>query len=429
MLAQSLGLIATGALGASAFMIPAGIVQAQDTSNVQVFDPKNQLYRLPCPGCAFATAAVSEKDFLETEEKDFFIQGGANELLLNFTVTDEQTLEVNGQTIYPRFTSNRKVERHIVQVPASASLADIEAGNARQAVLEITGDGTFWNEEEAITDAGDMLIPMSYWVFQLENVDMELSQVYIEMLRTAEGELLITSIDEHGSLRRPKQQSQPISPEGMQHIKDGKHALGQAVDAAHCGSLPEVLCRVKNMVEAKINALKGPHPPKRLGCTGKPHFANGVLPTHRRPGFRLVDMPKEGEESVPSFHGMRPHHHQPNGHPHHGFHGRHHHHRHSFFHAFMRGLHLIVIPTLIGVACGMLVSVVGLVVGHFISFVWIRFVRGGRQGYQSVSLDDNAAVAAAEDEKIVYEVDAAQEEALPVYEDAPAYEADVKTEQ
>jgi len=72
MLAQSLGLVATGALGASAFMIPAGLVQAGEAlESVQVFDPKNQIYRLPCPGCAFPTSSVGEESVKADEDMDF----------------------------------------------------------------------------------------------------------------------------------------------------------------------------------------------------------------------------------------------------------------------------------------------------------------------------------------------------------------------
>jgi len=309
-----------------------------------------------------------------------------------------------------------------MQVPASASLQDIENGDVRHADLKITGDAMSWMEEETITDAGDALLPMTYWILDLEEQKMQLSQVNIELLRTAEGELLITSIDS-----KP-----PMAPDfdfiGLPiKIVDDVPAHEVAQDAEDCG--PFTLCGFKASMKAledKIQSMRGPRPHGRPGC-GKgrrPH--NGVLPTHRRPGFLH---PEGKEDGVPSFHGMRPHHHDAN-HPHHGHHGRHH---HSFFHTFMRGVHMIVIPTLIGVACGMFASVVGMIVGHLVSYMWIRFVRGGRPGYQSVSLDDTAAVeeaAAANDEKIVYEV-AAEEEPLPVYEDAPAYEveADAKTEQ
>lgn len=81
-----------------------------------------------------------------------------------------------------------------------------------------------------------------------------------------------------------------------------------------------------------------------------------------------------------------------------------------------------------GVAVGMIVSLVGLFIGRLISFLWIHFYRGGRRGYQSVSLDDEEEIAEEDDmEKKSYVV-LEQSEPLPVYEEAPAYEEIEKEE-
>ena len=67
-----------------------------------------------------------------------------------------------------------------------------------------------------------------------------------------------------------------------------------------------------------------------------------------------------------------------------------------------------------GVAVGMIVSVIGLVVGRTIGFLWIKLARGGRRG--SVSAVENG-----ESDSMLEKM-----EAPPVYEDAPAYVVDEK---
>lgn len=79
-----------------------------------------------------------------------------------------------------------------------------------------------------------------------------------------------------------------------------------------------------------------------------------------------------------------------------------------------------------GIAVGMTVSLVGLLVGRLIGFFWIKFYRGGRRGYASVALDETTADA-IDDEKEVMS-DGKAEEAPPVYEEAPAYEEAVRDE-
>ena len=66
---------------------------------------------------------------------------------------------------------------------------------------------------------------------------------------------------------------------------------------------------------------------------------------------------------------------------------------------------------------GMFVSLVGMTVGRVIAFLWIKYRRGGQRGYASVAqseVDDETV------EKGLVEVN--EDEPLPEYEAAPAYE-------
>lgn len=95
-------------------------------------------------------------------------------------------------------------------------------------------------------------------------------------------------------------------------------------------------------------------------------------------------------------------------------------------HAFTRGLAAVLIPTLAGVAVGMTVSLLGLMVGRLIGFLWIKYYRGGRRGYASVALDESTADKADAEKEVMIEEETP--EAPPVYEDAPAYEEAVKAQ-
>ena len=80
------------------------------------------------------------------------------------------------------------------------------------------------------------------------------------------------------------------------------------------------------------------------------------------------------------------------------------------------GVVAILIPVMAGIFVGLTVSMVGLLVGKMIGFLWIKFVRGGKRGYASVALDEETADGEMDKKEIEHA------EAPPVYEDAPAYE-------
>jgi hypothetical protein len=92
------------------------------------------------------------------------------------------------------------------------------------------------------------------------------------------------------------------------------------------------------------------------------------------------------------------------GKPHHGHHGRpgpnrpfRHHHRHGGFARFLRGIVLhVFIPVLIGIMVGITASLIGMVAGHIVIFVWRTvFRRGQRQQYTQVKQQE-----AGDDEEV-----------------------------
>lgn len=78
----------------------------------------------------------------------------------------------------------------------------------------------------------------------------------------------------------------------------------------------------------------------------------------------------------------------------------------------------MLIPVVAGVSVGLAVSLMGLVVGRLIGWVWARFAR------KQVN-DSRAAMggdADVEEGKGLIFAEEEDAEALPAYEDAPAYE-------
>jgi hypothetical protein len=69
---------------------------------------------------------------------------------------------------------------------------------------------------------------------------------------------------------------------------------------------------------------------------------------------------------------------------------------------------------------GMFVSLIGMLVGRLISFLWIKFGRGGQRGYASVAQTEQDTESA--EKGIVLLENDVDEESLPKYEDAPAYD-------
>lgn len=82
----------------------------------------------------------------------------------------------------------------------------------------------------------------------------------------------------------------------------------------------------------------------------------------------------------------------------------------------MRGFVAVLIPVVAGISVGLAVSLLGLVVGRVISALWTRYAGTGERGAvreeEYVEEGKGLMLAGEEDE----------EEALPAYEDAPAYE-------
>jgi hypothetical protein len=453
------------ALGASAFLTPPGVALASNdlALTASPLNAKAFALQIPCSECVFSP----KKDEIQDEAEDdvFWITGGANSVVLNFTVSEDgERLALNGEDIYPmEFLAESLAKLHVDQVPSTTTWEDIQSGNARSTPLQLTGSGVTIDSEEEISPEGDVMIAIKHTIFELEEQPVSIDAVSIKLLKTSDGELLIAHVETVERLPPPPEEEldrflPPIeeimnefeenskSSPRPHHHKGHKGHKGHKDHKDHeddeddedkdedededhkgshsehhgyskeCGMLPTALCKLKNAIEAKVHGMKTGM--KKGGCHGgkgkvrPPHI--GKLPGHIRPHFMRPE--HDGEAPPPRHHG-RPHHMRPHG-------QQRHHHDKGFMHSFSSGFTAVLIPTLAGIAVGMTVSLLGLLVGRLISFLWIKLYRGGRRGYASVALDDTVDESENEKEVISKKSVMLEEdvEALPAYEQAPAYE-------
>ena len=112
---------------------------------------------------------------------------------------------------------------------------------------------------------------------------------------------------------------------------------------------------------------------------------------------------------LPKFAGKFP----PNGH-----HAPEAHHHSTFARIARRFVFMVLIPVLVGIATGAVASALGLLVGHSIVSVWVRFRAGRKGAYQHVE----EAEEEDEDKEVV------DKDGLPKYEDVEAVALEEKKE-
>lgn len=142
-----------------------------------------------------------------------------------------------------------------------------------------------------------------------------------------------------------------------------------------------------------------------MGCHGKAHGA------HRKPGHRRPEM-GDFEEGMPEDHhfdGQPPH--------------PHHHHMHGLRRTLFRVVRYIFVPALLGIFAGLTASAIGMLFGHAIVFLWMRYRRG-----TSTRSTSNLEQGTLSEKAVLMEEEGVSIEELPPYsdEDAQAAPQDVK---
>jgi hypothetical protein len=414
---------ALGASATTAFILPPGVASNPDAPDltVSLVDPKKSVVTLPCFECAFP-AKGAEAEAEEEGDELFWIQGGANSLVMNFTVSEDgKALHLNGEPIYPIFSESESLfdqsPIHVKQVPSNADISDIESGNVRSTDLEVTAYSLAQGQRQELSPNGDVLISIMLEIMGLEHEYMNLDQLEINLLQTGTDELLIMEITTSPAENRLPLSPPPFGPPEDLDFPPPPPFGGPPHHFKHhkeCNMLPAPLCKFKNMLEDKIDQAMRHGPGfRKAGCGGrKGKGPDGMkMPGHMRPDFE-VPAEQDGDERPKHHHHGRPHHGRPHTH-HHGPHGFF---RHHFLHAFAKGLVAVLIPVMAGITVGMSVSLLGLIVGRLIGFLWIRLARGGRRGSASAAKEEVIVDDEDEDKAMLAEM-----EAPPVYEDAPAY--------
>ena len=372
---------------ANGFLLPPDVNTLDSPLGNAVESGKSQTVRIPCSACAFSTKQA-HADGVDVDDEVFQIEGGANDILLNFTTSDDnRRLEINGATIYPALAWSKENIVIVHQVPASGGDVKIP--------LQVTSSGLMMDYEQPYVDseaAGSGLVRLRYGIMGLEKHLMQLQGIKIDLLKTGD-ELLILKVE-------PDADDEPAPPTHFRPHFAGTPPHGppaEMMGEAECNMLPAPVCRFKHMLEAKIaGARHGERPcPSHRGMGPRPHAHFGPPPHHERP---------QGHHRGP------PHHRGPwQGHRH----GHHHHHHHHFAGAFVRGFIAVLVPVVAGISVGLTVSLLGLVMGRFVSFLWMRYARkeSATPAGRDESVEEGKGLMLAD-----------EDEPLPAYEDAPAYE-------
>lgn len=249
--------------------------------------------------------------------------------------------------------------------------------------LRVTGYKFSYDPAETVSEDGMELMPLTFQIVTVEEVPVNLPALNINLLKDAEGRLMIASFEA----------ARPIELSPVDQEKD-------------CNEWP-LLCKWKSIVADRIESMR------KMGKGG----------CHKRPHGRPNPMAEDTTEGKPPhrFNPGMPHSH-PHHRPHHIKHEDHHHHR---FHMFLRrAFFTILVPIVIGIFAGTLTYLIGMALGCLIAIIIAKF-RG--QSYQRIALEDvedveDAEESSKEDEKEDYAE-------LPAYDAPPVYNETAENEQ
>lgn len=335
------GAVAALLSASSAFLLPPTISQADtDIISTLPFEDATtidtRVMEINCPGCA----ALPSKGKM-------YMQHTQTMLKLNFSIAhqDRDQLLLNGLPIYPIEPVSA-----MLQEPLTAPL------------LALTNDDTWehtWDPTLGYSIMVHHPVPassqdqMDLVAIRLEIVEVGdkflggLSSIDIKLLETPSGKLMM----------------------GDAQTTQAKSEVSKPTDDDHeCST---ILCKWRAIIADKVSSLK-----KGCGSKARPAGTKG------------------SSEHKSAEHKKKPHY------GHHGRPGPHrpfrHHHRHGGFARIFKGLVLhVFIPVLIGIMVGITASLVGMVAGHIVIFVWRTvFRRGQRQQYTQVKQQEDAEAKA-----------------------------------
>lgn len=159
------------AVSAQAFLVPLEVansaIESSDNLHSNIISPSNRVFKLDCPGCAFA-------DHRE-DGRYTWVTGVPNALVLNFTADDTQ-LSLNGRPFYPNADG-----WFAPQVRAEESLVDLrEAGYP--APLPLSGLLTAAPETPFRENEGQVF-GIDYQITAINDQEIKVDTVRIKVLR------------------------------------------------------------------------------------------------------------------------------------------------------------------------------------------------------------------------------------------------------
>jgi hypothetical protein len=333
----------------SAFLLPTEISNADiDIIKTLPFEDAvsidNRVVEINCPGCPVVSDIEGKMHSAQVQSI----------LQLNFSLAHEDGLDklmLNGMQIYPLDPRSSTFME-----PLTASQM-VKTSDDTWAYSSTPKLGYSLSIRHPALDKNEQIDVISIHMEIVEVADQFLSglpTVDIELLETPSHQLMIGNAEIHP----PKSQVSKPTDDGQE-----------------CTNM---LCKWAAIFTDRLSKLKG-------ACNkGKP-IPVEAHPKHHGHHGQADSEPMEfhghpGEaEGRPKHHGHHGEHDRPHGHGPDGPHRPYrHHHRHGGFSRFLRGIVMhIFIPVLIGIMVGVTVSLIGMVVGHILIFLWrITFRRG-----------------------------------------------------
>lgn len=371
----------------------------------------------PCRSCAFTSSHVAWSDDSEEDYEDdvLEIQAGDRKLELEFSISrDGRRLQLDGEPIFPTqfYRSSVAGGRPIyaVQMPESNDNAytTVPRSGAHRLPLEVTSFGITVVEPTVSADVRNVVsndvgrqIEVQVRIVSLEKRVIEADEVVIHLLRTNDDELVIVRMENLSHAPRPSPPPSPSPHMVPPPPPPPPHFSPQST----CAGLPPAACRFRKAIEQKFQALKNGEFGFSRPCAGM----RGGSPRQR---------PSSERHGPPT---QQPHFsHREDSHRHHR------HHRHHILHSVTRAIIAILIPVMAGIVTGLVVSFVGLLIGRVLGYLWIAITGWRRRRTGSIHrrrccrrTSMIKALSGADDGEGLADVD---EENLPPYEDAPAYE-------
>ncbi|KAJ5512650.1 hypothetical protein N7463_002202 [Penicillium fimorum] len=377
MFVRSVLLGGAAALGASAMLVVPEMEPKVDMIedgfvNVHPMlmqDVHHAIVDLPCSECPFR----------ETNDEGVvsWTEGKPSSLSLDFSIEDNRLL-ANGRQIFPPAPP----------IPILAVQQDEEGKDSNPMpvgyALEIMPMAAPSDEP------GYELLDIRFTVLDLETHPVPVDTVAITVLQDPNGDLFIA--------RTEIENTTPASDRLSWKECHGKaKCLQELLVSRIRGLLAGAKARVISMAKAGRKSCHDKFKGKTMGHHKEGH---GGMPFPSPPPFGKEGTGREmfgpGGHHAHSHGSARPHKH----HPHHG----------AFARTFSRIVHFIVVPAVLGVLAGLTASVIGMLVGQAVVFLWQRY-RGTTSAEHKAAWEDGEAC----EKQGLMTIPRSSEEVLPEY--------------